>query len=210
MMHITPDTTPDEVLRFWFGDSQDEARQLAFGLPRWFNGGDSQTGNEIDLTITEQFEYTVRAAHRGDLDGWAETPQGRLALIVLIDQFSRNIYRGKPGAFVADDRGQKLALDGLRLGHDRQLTRPQRVFFYLPLEHAENLSLQHMSVALFASLIDESPASLRGKYASFHDYAERHRRVIQTFGRFPHRNAALNREDTPEEIIYLAKPGSGF
>lgn len=204
-MNLTPDTTPDAVLRFWFGDSDDEARQLAFGLPRWFNGGDA-----LDLAIAEQFEYTVRAAHRGDLDAWAETPPGRLALIVLIDQFSRNIYRGKAGAFVADDRGQKLALDGLRLGHDRRLTRAQRVFFYLPLEHAENLSLQHMSVALFASLVDEAPASLRGKYASFHDYAERHRRVIQKFGRFPHRNAALNRDSTPEEAEYLARPAAGF
>ncbi|HPF74221.1 MAG: DUF924 domain-containing protein [Rhodanobacteraceae bacterium] len=204
-MHITPDTTPEEVLLFWFGDSDDEARQLAFGMPRWFNGGDA-----LDLAITEQFEYTVRAAHRGDLDAWAETAQGRLALIVLIDQFSRNVYRGKPGAFVGDDRCQRLALDGLRLGHDRQLTRPQRVFFYLPLEHAENLSLQHMSVALFASLIDEAPASVRGKYASFHDFAERHRRVIRKFGRFPHRNAALNRESTSEETAYLAKPGAGF
>ncbi|MCB1561290.1 MAG: DUF924 domain-containing protein [Xanthomonadales bacterium] len=204
-MNITPDTTSDEVLRFWFGDSHDEARQLAFGMPRWFNGGDA-----LDAEITERFEFAVRAAHRGELDHWAETPQGRLALIVLIDQFSRNIYRGKPGAFVADDRGQKLALDGLRVGHDRQLTRPQRMFFYLPLEHAENLSLQYMSVALFAGLIDEAPASVRGKYASFHDYAERHRRVIQKFGRFPHRNAALNRENTPEEAAYLTRPGAGF
>ncbi|MEZ5484549.1 MAG: DUF924 family protein [Lysobacteraceae bacterium] len=204
-MHIKPDTRPEDVLRFWFGDSDDEARQLAWGQPRWFNGG-----NELDVALTEQFEYTVRAAHRGELDHWAETPQGRLALIVLIDQFSRNIYRGKAGAFVADDHCQRLALDGLRLGDDRKLTRPQRVFFYLPLEHAENLSLQHMSVALFASLIDESPASVRGKYASFHDFAVRHRKVIQTFGRFPHRNTALSRENTPAETTYLAQPGAGF
>ena len=84
------------------------------------------------------------------------------------------------------------------------------MFFYLPLEHAENLSLRYMSVALFAGLIDEAPASVRGKYASFHDYAERHRRVIQKFGRFPHRNAALNRENTPEEAAYLTRPGAGF
>ncbi|MBB5016369.1 DUF924 family protein [Rehaibacterium terrae] len=196
---------PDDVLRFWFGDSGDEGGTIAQGRPRWFNGGEA-----LDREIGARFGAWVEAARRGELSYWAGEAHGRLALLILIDQFGRNLHRGNGAAFAADALAQALCLEGLRLGHDRQLSRPQRVFFYLPLEHAENLSLQDCSVALFAALRDEAPEALRSHYESFLDYAVRHREVIARFGRFPHRNAVLGRTNTPDEETYLAQPGAGF
>lgn len=196
---------PDDVLRFWFGDGDDEREVIARGRPRWFNGGEA-----LDREIGERFGERVEAARRGGLADWAGDAHGRLALLVLIDQFGRHLHRGEGVAFAADGLAQSLCLEGLRLGHDRQLGRPQRVFFYLPLEHAENPALQDCSVALFAALRDEAPADLRAHYEGFLDYAVRHREVIARFGRFPHRNAALGRANTPDEEACLALPGAGF
>ncbi len=135
---------------------------------------------------------------------------GWLALLLVLDQFPRNLYRNDPRAWAADAVAQRVALSGLARGDDRQLPAVQRVFAYLPLEHAEDSALQQRSVALFESLLAEAEPERRPEFENYLDYARRHREVIARFGRFPHRNAALGRPDTPEEKRYLARPGAGF
>lgn len=195
----------DEVLDFWFGADADEAAMLAHGEPLWF-AGDAVA----DSTIRTRFGALVEAAQRGACDAWATTVRGRLALLLVLDQFSRNLHRGTAAAFAGDARAQTLALQGLHLGHDRTLSRPQRVFCYMPLEHAEDLALQERNVALFHALAEQAPEAQHAAYADFLDYAQRHRDVIARFGRFPHRNTQLGRENTPAERDYLAQPGAGF
>jgi uncharacterized protein (DUF924 family) len=198
-------TSPPDVLDYWFGPPQDEAATLSAGMPRWF-GGDPL----IDSEIRDRFAADVDAARRGELSHWSGTAEGRLALLILLDQFGRHLHRQHAAAFAADLAAQQICLEGLRLGHDRQLDRPQRAFYYLPLEHAENLSLQHCSVALYAALHGEAPTRLDKPYRVFSDYAVKHREVIARYGRFPHRNRALGRNDTPAEVEYLAQPDAGF
>jgi uncharacterized protein (DUF924 family) len=198
-------STPDDILRFWFGAAPDEATVLAAGGARWF-----ARDAAFDREIGARFGATWADAKDGRLDPWADSGQGGLALLLLLDQFSRNLHRDSPVAYAADAHAQRVCLEGLRRGHDRALTRPQRVFFYLPLEHAENLALQHCSVALFAALRDEAPAELRSPYDGFLHYARAHRDVIAAHGRFPHRNAVLGRASTDAELAYLAQPGAGF
>lgn len=197
--------TPRDILDFWFGSDPDESRLLAENTPRWFT---RDAG--FDAEIRSRFGTAFAEAERGQFDSWVDGPESCLALLILLDQFSRNLHRGSPAAFGSDARAQQLCLEGLRRGHDRALSRPQRVFFYLPLEHAENLSLQHMSVALFAALRDKAPEPVRSHYEGFLRYAEAHREVIAAHGRFPHRNAVLGRASTAAELDYLAQPGAGF
>ena len=129
-----------------------------------------------------------------------QSARGRLALIVLLDQFSRHIHRGTGAAFAQDPAAQRLATDGIERGLDRDLIPAARSFFYLPLEHAEDIALQRLSVESFRRLCDEVAPAWRKDYESFLDYAQRHHDIIARFGRFPHRNAALGRQSTPEEI----------
>ncbi|WP_461521453.1 DUF924 family protein, partial [Porticoccus sp.] len=130
--------------------------------------------------------------------------------IIVLDQFSRNIYRYFPTAYSSDRLALNWSLSGIDAGLDKQLRPIQRVFFYLPLEHAEDLAIQQRSVSLFQQLLAQVPIGQKEIFAGFLDYAERHAAVIKQFGRFPHRNKILGRESTPEEIVYLEQPGSGF
>ena len=161
-------------------------------------------------SLLERFVPLREDAVSGRLDGWTDTPRGRLALILLVDQFSRNLFRGDARAFEHDPLARRWTLDGIRAGDDRSLRVIERVFFYLPLEHSESLDDQRLAVQLFANLRDEAPAALLGNFAGFLDYAQRHHDVIARFGRFPHRNAVLGRRSTAEEAAYLAQPGAGF
>lgn len=183
--------TPQTVLRFWFaGDPT--VRQAA-----WF-----QKDPAFD-TACGQFAAAVRAARAGAHDAWAATPPGALALIVLLDQLSRNIFRGGAEAFAADARALSLARDVVAKGWDLPMTPYERMFVYLPFEHSEDLADQDESVRLFETIA----AALGGDTL---DYAIRHRDVIRTYGRFPHRNAILGRTDTEAERVYLAQPSAGF
>ncbi|MGL6466123.1 DUF924 family protein, partial [Aeromonas hydrophila] len=146
-----------------------------------------------------------------ELAHWADAAEGRLALILLLDQLPRNIHRGTPAAFAQDAKARDLCLKGLSLGADLALPPLGRVFFYLPLEHAESREQQARSVTLFEGLAAEqadSPA--RETFAGFADFARRHQVIVERFGRFPHRNAILGRQDTAEEAAFLLQPGSGF
>lgn len=201
-----PETmTPDAVHAFWFGTIENDARTAEERAQLWW-----KKSEQTDRDIRERFESWVQAAGRGELDSWADGPAGRLALIVLLDQFPRNIYRGLPEAFGFDERALSLSLEGQRLGQDRALRPVERVFFYLPLEHAESRAMQARSVALFEALLAEVPEAQRGPFETFLDYAVRHRDVIERFGRFPHRNATLGRTSTAEERQFLEQPGSAF
>lgn len=190
----------EAVLRFWFGDSAEGEVS-----DRWFNGGVT-----FDEEIREQFGDAVETALGGGFDDWPDTPRGWLALLILLDQFPRNIYRNTARAFAGDERARTLALAGIVRGDDRALSPLQRVFCYLPLEHAEDMTLQDRSVALFTALRDEVDASETEQFDGYLDYARRHREVIARFGRFPHRNAALGRDSTEAERAYLAQPDTGF
>ncbi|MDE2248728.1 MAG: DUF924 domain-containing protein [Xanthomonadaceae bacterium] len=185
-----------EVVDFWFAPAQ--ARH-------WFAASEA-----FDERIRRRFAAAVGAALDGRLDGWADAAGGWLALLLLLDQFPRNIHRGTPAAWAGDVRASRLALSGLSRGMDRQLPAQQRVFAYLPLEHAEDSALQQRSVALFEALAAEVGPAQRERFAGYLDYARRHRDVIARFGRFPHRNAALGRASSAEEARYLAETGAGF
>lgn len=188
--------TPQDVLEFWF-DPASEAR--------WY-----VRDSAFDTQIRERFGDALDAAVRGNLDDWAGSPQGWLALLIVLDQFSRNIHRDDARAWGADCKAQALAVAGIASGDDARLSPLQRVFAYMPLEHAEDLSLQRRCVGLFEQLVSHVPASERERFEDFLDYARRHHDVIERFGRFPHRNADLGRNSTPTERDYLASPGSGF
>ena len=200
----TPITSAD-VLRFWFGTHPlDEATLLAM-QPQWFRKSD-----EFDAQIRARFASAIEAALTGQLDGWAAQPEGRLALLVLLDQFTRNAFRGQPRSFAGDARALALALQGIEQGHDRAVPPVARLFCYLPLEHAEDATLQAQGVALFARLLEEAAPAQRDFFAGTLDFARKHQDVIARFGRFPHRNAILGRASTAQEAAYLAQPGAGF
>jgi uncharacterized protein (DUF924 family) len=188
-----------ELLDFWFGAPGSEG----YGQPRraWF-----VKKPEFDAGIRERFGALVDAAVQGGLREWDDAgPQGVLARILLLDQFTRNAYRDTPGAFAGDALALAAAQGLVDAGADRALLPVQRTFVYLPFEHAEDAFLQERAVELFARLAAEYPG-----FESNLDYAHRHRGVIARFGRFPHRNAILGRASTPEEIEFLQQPGSRF
>lgn len=197
--------TIQSILGFWFGETTDDAAAAARQAGLWW--GKSE---DTDREIARRFEALLQQAEEGQLDAWAQTPQGRLALILLLDQFPRNIYRGTPRAFAYDAQARALTLEGLQMGDDQALRPIQRVFFYLPLEHAEDPSLQQRCVMLFEQLQASVPQAAAEVFAGFTDFARKHQVIIERFGRFPHRNDILGRESTAEETAFLTEPGSSF
>lgn len=197
------------VLEFWFGEDASQprsAKDIAQQQSKlWWSKNET-----IDQEILQRFEPTLKALLTGHYNSWFETPQGRLAAIIVLDQFSRNMYRDNAHAFTQDSLGLHWALQGIRQGDDKKLTPLQRVFFYLPLEHCEQLNMQNLAIEKFEQLVADAPASFADLAKGFADYAHQHQQVIARFGRFPHRNSLLNRDSTSEELDYLAQPGSGF
>lgn len=189
------------VLTYWFGDERDPIDSVA-ALERrgamWFYGG-----ADIDREIAGRFGGDLERARRGDLDDWAEAPRDRLALIVILDQFSRNVFRGTPLAFAQDPQAQRLAVGGLDAGQDQGLALHERMFFAMPLSHAEDKALQDRGLACAESVVAEAPTAVRPFYERGCEMARKHHDVVARFGRFPTRNAALGRAPTPEEITYL-------
>ncbi|WP_429167852.1 DUF924 family protein [Aeromonas rivipollensis] len=194
------------LLDFWFGDDSGDAPRAARQAPLWWG-----KNRETDALLAHRFGELAQAAAEGELAHWAEVPVGRLALILLLDQLPRNIHRAMPAAFAQDAKARDLSLRGLSLGADKALSPLARVFFYLPLEHAESREQQARSVALFEALAaEQADGPARETFEGFADFARRHQVIIQRFGRFPHRNAILGRTSTPEETEFLQQPGSGF
>ena len=177
--------TAQDVLDFWFSPQME---------PMWFAKSD-----DVDAQIRDQFAATYEAAHRRELDDWAETAEGALALVIVLDQFPRNLFRGSGRAFESNDLALEHARSSLDAGFDTQVDPQRRQFFYLPFMHSEDLPDQTRSVELYEALGNDN--SLR--------FAIAHRDIIQQFGRFPHRNAALDRPNTPDEAEFL-KTHKGF
>ncbi len=187
----------NQILDFWFG-KPDEAD---YGKPRkvWFT-----KNPEFDQEVRSRFLINYQQAAAGHLDDWKASPLGCLALIILLDQFPRNMFRGQPQTFATDPQALAYAQHTVAQGFDKELLPIQRGFVYLPFEHSENLAYQHQAIELFSTLKDYPEC------ASGVDYAHRHFKVIERFGRFPHRNEILGRETTPEEAEFLKQPGSSF
>lgn len=190
---------PEAVLAFWFGPPDAGPEIRADCAKMWFAGGAA-----IDAEVARRFAGEHAAAVRRHRDHWAATPRGRLALILLLDQFSRHLHRGGPEAFASDRHALALALAGIDAGQDAHLGDAKRAFFYLPLHHAEDRAAQEQSVALFARLAERCAPGWRPHAAEFLRYAREHRDVVARFGRFPHRNAVLGRASTAAESAYLA------
>ncbi|HKY62867.1 MAG TPA: DUF924 family protein [bacterium] len=177
--------SPRDILDFWWGEAAD----------KWWSKDPA-----FDGEIRRRFEPTLRAAARGELDSWREEPESCLAYILLLDQFSRNIYRDSPQAFAQDRLALAASLEGQRRGFDQRLRPEQRIFFYMPMEHSEDREIQAQALQAFGSL---------GQGENL-DYARGHAQIIERFGRFPHRNKILGRESTPEEEAFLKEPNSAF
>lgn len=193
------------VLEFWLGAPVPTDASALTRQPLWFTKSDA-----LDQEIRSRFGDWVRDARAGRLDGWAETAHGRLALVVLLDQFSRNAWRGQPESFAGDAQALALALAAQDNGHWEAVAPLARFFLALPLEHAEDPALQARSVALFQQLVAQATPETQPVLAGALDYAEQHQDVVARFGRFPHRNAVLGRASTEQEKTYLAQPGAGF
>ncbi|MFE8711213.1 DUF924 family protein [Aeromonas allosaccharophila] len=194
------------LLDLWFGDEADDAIRAKQQAPLWWG-----KSSETDALLASRFGELAQAAAKGSLAHWADAPSGRLALILLLDQLPRNVHRGTPAAFAQDPLARDLCLKGLSIGADQSLSPLARVFFYLPLEHAESREQQARSVALFETLAAEQAGTpAQATFAGFADFARRHQVIIERFGRFPHRNDILGRTSTPEEVAFLQQPGSGF
>jgi uncharacterized protein (DUF924 family) len=189
----------EEVLRFWFsslptGDHPAMVRQMEW----WFRGG-------ADSEIVERFSPLLDQAKRGELDSWSQLPRSRLALIIVLDQFSRTIHRGSAQAFAQDPKALGLALEGIAIGHYKALQTPwEKTFFFMPLGHSEEFVNLERAVNLAEELVKDAPQEHRGMLEFSANQARGHRDVIARFGRHPHRNELLGRQSTPEELEYLA------
>ncbi|MNM50028.1 hypothetical protein D3C81_610490 [compost metagenome] len=193
------------LLDWWFGTAETSRAIAADKGKLWFGKRDSQ-----DLEARERFGDQVEQALAGGLTEWAQRPEGRLALVLLLDQLPRMIFRDSPKSFSGDLRAQALVAQGIAADFDRQLRPIQRVFIYLVLEHCEHLAVQNECISRYIELVAQQPEADRTLFADYLDYAEKHQKVIAQFGRFPHRNAVLGRESTAEELVFLSKPGSRF
>jgi uncharacterized protein (DUF924 family) len=194
----------DGFLDTWFGDTRENPDGIADRKPWWF-----EPNPERDRQLEALAGHACEAAGAGRLDTLAETPRGCLSLILLLDQLPRNLYRGTAAAFASDARALELCLEGHRSGLDQPLTLIERVFFWMPLQHAEDLERQELGVQLFTSLAGEDPER-DALWSEFADFAELHHDIIQRFGRFPHRNAALGRATTDREEAWLEAGGATF
>lgn len=189
----------EEVLRFWFSNlpTADHAAMVR-QMEWWFRGG-------ADAEIVKRFPPLLDRAKRGDLDSWSHSPRSRLALVIVLDQFSRTVHRGTAQAFAQHPKALALALEGIENGHYAALETPwEKTFFFLPLGHSEDLTKLEQVVKLAEALVKEAPEEMRAMLEFSANQARGHRDIIARFGRHPHRNEVLGRQSTPEELDYLA------
>ncbi|HEU5057200.1 MAG TPA: DUF924 family protein [Kofleriaceae bacterium] len=195
----------DDILDFWFGPLDAEGCADTGHSARWW-----RKDAALDEEIRRRFGEVHRAVRARELDSWLTEPRGRLAQVIVLDQFSRNMFRGTPAAFASDPRALQIALDAIERGDHRALPLDQRTFLFMPLMHSEDLAQQDRMLGLFSELRDQAPPAVRERFAGFVKFAEMHRDIVRRFGRFPHRNAILDRPSTPEEIAFLEQPDSSF
>ncbi|MDP3493506.1 MAG: DUF924 family protein [Hyphomonadaceae bacterium] len=200
------DETAGTILHYWFGYSLERPAALKDRMTLWFGGG-----FDLDRIIAHRFSEIVAKLASGEAHRWAaQGPQERLAAVIALDQFSRNIFRGTPAAFENDALALRLCKDAIVAGEDMQLKPLERWFLYMPLEHSESSSDQRRSVEKFTELLDVGGPELREDLLTALDFAKRHAAVIKKFGRFPHRNAILGRTSTSAEKAFMAKMPGGF
>lgn len=195
----------EEVLAFWFGTLGPDGRATSEQRARWFTRSDA-----LDAEIRERFGELVGRAARGELSDWLSSRRGRLAYVLLVDQFSRNMFRGTPGMYATDALALAAAGRAIEAGDDTALAFDERGFLYMPFMHSEQLADQERCVALFEAFRDQQTGDLRAAVEYSLDYAIRHRDIVARFGRFPHRNEILGRASTDEELEFLKQPGSSF
>ena len=195
----------DAILAFWFEEKELSAPKIDRRMDVWFSEDEV-----FDHECKKEFAQDVELASAGALDHWAHQPRGRLALILLLDQFRRNIFRNTAEAFAKDGMALKLCVEGAMAKKDKGLSPIERAFFYMPLQHAESRKVQAKSVELFNRLAAAVSPTYRETFETMAQFAELHRDIVEQFGRFPHRNQLLNRENTPEEEAYLAGDSPDF
>jgi uncharacterized protein (DUF924 family) len=198
------------VRDFWFGKLPLSADALNRRIRFWFGDESAALRQRRDEHIRVRFGTMLERAANGELAAWADGPRRRLSLIILLDQFPRSIFRGSARAFAHDAQALALALSGMQSGADAALNAAERIFFYMPLQHAERREVQEESVAAYRRLLAEVPQELHGPFGSALRSAENHRAIIERFGRFPYRNRALRRTSTPEELDWLRAGGACF
>jgi uncharacterized protein (DUF924 family) len=191
---------PDAIINYWLGSSDSNPAAFTTQQKLWY-----YSKVETDNYIRTAFGSDLVSAENGDLAHWGNTPDGSLALVILLDQFSRNLYRGTPAVYANDVQAQDVVLSLLEKDRDRGFNIPARIIFYHPLHHAENLNLQEKAVSLFEGILESSPDGWRETVAGNLAFIKSHRDIIREFGRFPHRNKILDRLSTPEECQYLEK-----
>jgi uncharacterized protein (DUF924 family) len=197
---------PEDVLRFWFEDAAESPANARERMPFWFEG--TPHG---DAASRERFGAALEAAARGALASWMAAPRSSLARVVLLDQFPRNIWRGTARAYAQDAQALAAAKHAVTAGFVCELAPIEQVFLVLPYEHSEALDAQRESVRLNREIAERAPPDWRGLLESqVLPYAEQHLSIIERFGRFPHRNAVLDRVPTPEEVSYLETGGETF
>jgi uncharacterized protein (DUF924 family) len=193
------------VLQFWFGDVDELGRSDVMHSRRWFMKDEA-----FDREIADRFGQTYADVRGGLREAWLDDPRGRVAYVVVLDQFPRNMFRGTARMFEGDRQALAAAVEGVARHDDAALTVNERSFLYMPYMHSEEIGMQELSVALFKELAASAPSELRGSLQAAVQYAEKHREIIARFGRFPHRNSLLGRAGTPAELAFVAEPGSGF
>ncbi|MEM1086930.1 MAG: DUF924 family protein [Pseudomonadota bacterium] len=198
--------TPQDVLDYWLGDATHDAEAADTKMKLWF-----QKSAATDADIANRFLDLMAPLADGLAYDWADHgPQHRLAAIIAIDQFSRNLFRDSKHAFANDHIALGLTKDALLKGEDKTISEVERIFLYLPLEHSERMTDQDLSVQMYTNLAKQARPDFKALCENTLDYAIRHRDVIDQYGRFPHRNAILKRPNTDAETEYLSQPGAGF
>lgn len=195
----------EEVLTYWFGSLEAEDDIDLSRSELWWKGGEA-----IDADVRTRFGDLVHRALEGRLDSWASSPRGTLALVILLDQLTRNIGRGTPEAFAGDAKALELSLQAIASGADRKLRLVERQFLYMPLMHAEEREIARRSVEIFERLSRDIRERGREGLADPLSHARQHAEIVLRFGRYPHRNAILGRPQTAEEEVFLAQGGPSF
>jgi len=193
------------ILDFWIGPASHDPLESQKRSKLWFNSTPAK-----DRKLKKQFGDLLKRAEHDELDHWSDTVCGSLALVILLDQFSRNLYRGTAAAFQNDAKALRIAKNTVDRGQDLELSLLQRAFLYHPFEHSESLQSQHASVRLFSTLEQSAPEAWFKQLSSFADHARAHCKIIEEFGRYPHRNDALGRQSTEAERHYLERGGKRF
>jgi uncharacterized protein (DUF924 family) len=196
--------TPEDILTFWFGEFESISSVSSANQASWF-----KKDPEFDALIKSRFEESLAQASRGELDHWLEeSPAHGLALLILLDQFPRNMYRSSGQSFAYDAKARAVAEAMLQKAWEKQLSTPARMFICVALEHQEDLTAQQLSMVQADALVAEAPEEYRPFAMYFHPFPRKHAEIIEQFGRFPHRNALLGRQSTPEELEFLVNfPG---